>query len=219
METKPLIRSGYIEVIVGCMFSGKSEEGAKRVTKESYARDRKVLIFTPNKANRVVKLAGSRKNVNTENKMVSRCGKKFPAVNFNENDPWEILRHVENYLDKHTDLTTVVIEEAHFCDIDLVAVVKILAEKYLLRIIVIGLDQNFESEPFAVVSQIMAEAEFITKELAVCFKCGSQNASKSWLDTRMLNNVETGKILVGDKCYKPVCRHCYLELKEKYGNK
>ncbi|MFA6537393.1 MAG: hypothetical protein WCT18_03255 [Patescibacteria group bacterium] len=219
MIPHPLIRQGYIEVIVGCMFSGKSEEAAKRVTKESFDKNRKLLIFTPRKANREVTLTKSHKKINTYNQMVSRSGKIFPAISFDENNPWEILSYVEDYLKEHDDLTTVVIEEAHFCDKDLVKVVKLLAEKYLLRVIVVGLDQTFDEEPFATVLLIMTEAEFVTKELAVCFKCGSQSASKSWLDTRALGKVEKGKILVGDKCYKPVCRHCYIDLQEKYPKK
>jgi len=208
-----MVRDGWIEVVVGCMFSGKSTEAAKRVVKETLCKNREVLIFTPRKANRHVTLAETGEQIYTAGKMVSRSGKIFQAIEFNGNEPQEILAHIKG----NESLTTVVIEEAHFCSLALVQVCKKLAEIHHLRVIVVGLDQTFSGQGFGPIPDIMIEAEYVTKELAVCTQCGSQNASKTWLDTRELDNVENGDVLVGDQQYTAVCRHCHRKLIAKYG--
>ncbi|MEK7511913.1 MAG: hypothetical protein AAB575_02750, partial [Patescibacteria group bacterium] len=199
-------------VITGCMFAGKSEEAIKRITKEQYSRERHVVVFIPQKARRRVTMSNA-EEIDTAGKVVSRSGKVIECVEFDETTPWEIVRKLS------PGVTTVVIEEAHFCDNELVKVCKHLAEKCKIRVIVIGLDQTFDEEPFGPMPALMAEAEYVTKELATCTECGSQNASKSWLDSRALDNVQEGKILVGDKQYRAVCRHCYGRLADKYPKK
>jgi len=208
-----LVRPGWIEVIVGCMFSGKSGEGAKRVIKELLSKIRKPLIFTPIQARRKVTLAETGEEVDTTGKMVSRNGKVFSAIEFDGDHPEQILEIVR----QQPDTTTVIIEESHFCSDDLVRVCKVLAEELRLRVIVIGLDQTFRGQGFGPMPALLAEAEMIHKELAVCTECGSQNASKSWLDTRAHDQVEEGERLAGDKQYQAVCRHCFNKLVEEYG--
>lgn len=209
MNGTPMVRAGWIEVITGCMFAGKTEEAMKRITKERYSPDRHVVIFAPKIAKRCVTLTDE-KEVDTAGKMVSRSGKVLECIEFDETNPWEIVQKLS------PGVTTVVIEEAHFCNHELVKVCKHLAEKCKIRVIVIGLDQTFDEEPFGPMPAFMAEAEYVTKELATCTECGSQNASKSWLDSRAIDNVQEGKILVGDKQYRAVCRHCYGRLTAKY---
>jgi thymidine kinase len=194
------------------MFSGKSTEGSKRITKELYDKKRKVVIFTPKEAEREVNISDTGEKVCTGGKMVCRNGKTFNAIEFPKSDPEKILIYFKN----NSDLpTTVVIEEAHFCASSLVQVCKTLAEDYKLRVIVIGLDQTFDAQGFGPIPALMVEAEFVTKELAVCVECGSQNASKSWLDTRVRGQLQE-KILVGDDQYIALCRHCWKKYKEQY---
>jgi len=209
---KGLMQQGWIEVICGCMFSGKSAEGAKRITKELFDKRRRVLIFTPTESKRQVCLSDTGEKIETDGKMVSRNGRSFTAIEFPQNTPDFILE----YLSKLPEMpTTVVIEEAHFVNSDLVRVCKILAENLKLRVIVIGLDQTFDAQGFGPIPALMVEAEFVTKELAVCVECGSQNASKSWLDTRARSALQE-KILVGDDQYVALCRHCWKKYREQY---
>ena len=212
-HAQSMVRDGWMEAVLGCMFSGKSTEAAKRVVKEKLCQNRKVLIFTPEKARRQVTLAETGEQVDTSGKMVSRSGKIYQAIEFDGQNPQKILEHIKDI----PDLTTVVIEEAHFCSLDLVEVCKELAEVHHLRVIVVGLDQTFEGKGFGPMPAIMVEAEYVTKELAVCTECGSQNASKTWLDTRELDKVENGGVLVGDAQYRAVCRHCHRKLTARYG--
>lgn len=206
-------KDGWIEVICGCMFSGKSTEAAKRVAKELLAKNREVLIFTPQESKREITLSESGTTVNTAGKLVSRNGKVFNAIEFPKDQPSYILQYIES---QNKPITTVVIEEAHFCHFSLVPVCKRLAEDYKLRVIVVGLDQTFDDEGFGPVPALMVEAEFVTKELAVCVECGSQTANKSWLDKNARQQLE-GKILVGDSQYIALCRHCKNKFKKEYG--
>ncbi len=211
METN---KEGWIEVICGCMFSGKSTEAAKRIEKELLSKNREVLIFTPQESKREITISETGANINTAGKLVSRNGKVFSAIEFPKDQPSLILQYIEQYNPK---VTTVVIEEAHFCHFSLVQVCKRLAEDYKLRVIVVGLDQTFDDEGFGPVPALMVEAEFVTKELAVCVECGSQTANKSWLDNNARQQLD-GKILVGDKQYIALCRHCKNKYKKHYSS-
>lgn len=206
-------KEGWIEVICGCMFSGKSTEAAKRIEKELLSKNREVLIFTPQESKRDIIISETGKNMNTSGKLVSRNGKVFSAIEFPKDQPSLIFQYIEQFNPK---VTTVVIEEAHFCHFSLVQVCKKLAEDYKLRVIVVGLDQTFDDEGFGPIPALMVEAEFVTKELAVCVECGSQTANKSWLDKNARQQL-AGKILVGDKQYIALCRHCKNQFKKQYG--
>jgi len=205
-------QDGWIEVICGCMFSGKSTEAAKRIAKELLAKNREVLIFVPQEARREITLSDSGTSVSTSGKLVSRNGKSFEAIEFPKDHPSYILQYIENY---NRPITTVVIEEAHFAHFSLVQVCKHLAEDYKLRVIVVGLDQTFDDEGFGPIPALMVEAEFVTKELAVCVECGSQTANKSWLDQNVRSQL-AGKILVGDEQYVALCRHCKNRYKKRF---
>jgi len=215
MQSNGMIREGWIEVVVGCMFSGKSDESGKRIEREKRSKFRNVLNFVPIEARREVELSNGEK-VDTTEKVVSRSGKIFQAVEFERKKPEQILDYVKKHLAQGLKLTTVAIEEAHFCEPTLLDVVRTLAEVYKLRVIVVGLDQDFAGNGFGPIPSIMAEAEFVKKELAVCTMCGSQNASKSWLDPEAQKDAK-GNILVGSDPYAAVCRHCHRDLRERYG--
>lgn len=212
MTKNPLVRDGWIEVICGCMYSGKSREAHKRLEKESLSKKRKALIFTPDRGRRQMTITATQEQVDTKDKVVTRAGGCLEAIEFPWNNPAVLFEYVTPEID------TILIEEGHFCSPELVAVCKTLAEKHNLRVIVAGLDQTFAGEGFGPMPALMVEAELLSKELAVCMECGSQNASKSWLDTRVRGQVQNGQVLVGDEQYRAVCRHCFRELQAKYGN-
>ena len=211
MEQKPIVRPGWIHVVCGCMFSGKSFTIDAIIDQERHSKIRKSLSFVPDKARRKVTLSATGEQVDTKDKLVSRSGGISEAIEF----PWDSPSIIFDYITE--DLTTVIIEEAHFCTLRLVQVCKILAEKHELRVVVGGLDQTFSEEGFGPIPALLVEADYVTKKRAVCTECGSLSASKSWLDTREKENVENGNVLVGDSQYKAVCRHCYKLLVEQYG--
>jgi len=142
---------GWIEVITGCMFAGKTEEFMRRINRLEYAK-RKVLVFKPK-----IDIRYDAK------KVVSHKGVAITAIVID--DPQLILKYVTE------DVTAIAIDEVQFFDISIIAVIKELAN-HNKQVIIAGLDQDFRGEPFAVTKELLALAEFVTKLDAVCVKCG-----------------------------------------------
>jgi len=201
---------GSIEVIVGCVFSGKSDEGSKRIVREMYSKRRSVLIFTPDRGRREVVICHNGETVNTKDQMVSRSGKKHPAIEIPWAEPEVAFSHMT------PRITTMVFEEAQFFSSALIDVCHALAYKHRKRVIVMGLDKDFRNRGFGPVPGIMVDAERVSKELATCIKCGNPNANNSWLPPRFWNDLRDGNQLPGD-AFEPTCRICYHKLVEKYG--
>ncbi len=143
--------AGWIEVIVGCMFSGKTEELLRRLERARIARQR-VLVVKP-----AMDVRYAVDEVVTHGKASIRCVPVSSAA--------EILALA-------VDVDVVGIDEAQFFDGELPAVCEQLANDGL-RVIVAGLDQDFRGAPFEPMPQLLAVAEFIDKELAVCTVCGA----------------------------------------------
>jgi thymidine kinase len=182
-------KSGWIEVICGSMFSGKSEELIRRVKRTQYAKQH-VLVFKPAIDNRY-----SEKNV------VSHNGTAVQAR------PVSSSREILNQIT--ADVDVVAIDEVQFFDEHIGEVAQQLAYQGH-RVIVAGLDQDFRGEPFGPVPDLMAVAEHVTKLHAVCSGCGSP-ASRT---QRLINNEPASYadpiILVGaSESYEPRCRHCH----------
>lgn len=142
---------GWIEVITGCMFAGKTEEFMRRINRLQYAK-RKVLVFKP-----MVDIRYDAK------KVVSHKGVSIMATVIE--DPMQILK----YIDKSVE--AVAIDEVQFFRPSIIEVIKTLANQNK-QVIVAGLDQDFRGEPFAVTKELLALAEFVTKLDAVCVECG-----------------------------------------------
>ncbi|NQT49083.1 hypothetical protein HQ571_00130 [Candidatus Kuenenbacteria bacterium] len=210
MEHNPIIRNGWIEVITGCVFSGKSDEGSKRITKECYAKGRNVLILTPNTGRRKITICHSGEEVDTKDQFVSRAGKSHPAFEIPHDNPEKVFELLKE------GTTTVVFEEAQFFNKTLIDVCHCLATKYKLRVIVIGLDKDLFNRGFGSMPELMIAAESVKKELATCLHCGSQNANSSWLPPKYWKELKEGNILPGD-AFEPACRSCYSDLKEEHG--
>jgi thymidine kinase len=185
MQTPPdrTTGHGWIEVIAGSMFSGKSEELIRRLRRAQIAR-LKVQVFKPEVDTRY-----SRQEV------VSHSDQRIES---------ERITRATEILDRlHADTQVVGIDEAQFLDSDLVEVCERLANNGT-RVIVAGLDQDYRGQPFDPVPQLLAKAEYITKTRAICVRCG-QPALRSQRTTG-----STERVVVGaSDTYEPRCRACY----------
>jgi len=179
---------GWIEVIVGCMFSGKSEELIRRI-KRAIIANQKAIVFKPQIDNRY-----------ETDKVVSHNGISIKAVVVNNAN--EIKGIAEDY-------DVIGIDEAQFFDNSLINIVEDLADNGK-RVIIAGLDQDFRGEPFGIIPDLMAIADSVDKLHAICVVCGAV-ATKS---QRLINDKPASyndpTILVGSKeVYQPRCRKCY----------
>jgi len=175
-------RSGWIEVICGSMFSGKTEELIRRLRRAKIA-NQSVEIFKPKNDIRY-----SDKNVVSHDENFI---KSIPVATSEE-----ILEHAR-------DISVVGIDEAQFFDNDLPQVCEKLALKGT-RVIIAGLDMDFQGKPFGPIPQLLAIAEYLTKVHAICPHCGSL-ATHSYRLT-----AETDQVVLGENDkYEPRCRICY----------
>lgn len=187
---------GWIEVICGCMFAGKTEEIIKRIKVLEYAK-KKVVAIKPTIDDRY-----------SESMIASHAGHFCECICVDVND----LKAIEKYIDDKT-VDAVVIEEIQFFDFGIVEVCEKLANAKK-RVIVAGLDVDFKGEPFAVTSALLAKAEFINKLSAVCCICGAPATRTQ----RLINGKPARKddpvILVGaSECYEARCRKCHQIIK------
>ena len=187
-------REGWIEVICGCMFAGKTEELIRRINVLSYAR-KNILVFKPKIDDRY-----------STTEIASHAGSKVPCIVISEAK--EILDHV-NY-----DTDVVAIDEVQFFDEDVVDICEYLADSGL-RVMVAGLDKDFRGEPFGVLPDLITRAEFVTKLTAVCAKCGAPATRTQRIINGKPASFNDPIVLVGAKeAYEPRCRHCH-EIVEK----
>lgn len=177
-------QTGWIEVICGSMFSGKTEELIRRLNRAMLARQ-KVEIFKPG-----IDIRYDEENVVSHNQNSIRSTPVSVAG--------EILLHVHQG-------EVVGIDEAQFFDDSIVEVCQSLANKGI-RVIVAGLDMDYTGKPFGPMPALMAVAEFVTKVHAICMKCGAL-ASHSFRLTS-----ESGQVFLGAQSeYEARCRRCFLE--------
>lgn len=154
METRMRNNVGWIEVITGCMFAGKTEELIRRINRIKYAK-KKVIVFKPNIDNRY-----------SESDVVSHNQKKASSI------PVKNSQEIKDYLAKLDELPyAICFDEAQFFDAELVPLLEDLAGKGI-RVIVAGLDMDFRGMPFGIMPEILARAEYITKLNAICQVCG-----------------------------------------------
>ena len=174
---------GSIEVIGGSMFSGKSEELIRRLRRAQIARQR-VQIFKPRMDNRF-----------SEDHIVSHSDMKMKSELVAAAP--EILRQLE------PETQVVGIDEAQFFGLDLVTVCNQMADQGK-RVIIAGLDQDYRARPFDPMPQLLAVAEYITKTLAICVRCGAP-ANRT---QRLHSNAE--RVMIGGNgSYEARCRACF----------
>jgi thymidine kinase len=176
-------QTGWIEVITGSMFSGKSEELIRRLRRAQIARQR-VQIFKPEIDGRY-----------SQEHIVSHSDMRIDA---------ELVRNADAILDRLLPRTEVVgIDEGQFFDVRLVAVANLLANSGK-RVIVAGLDTDYLGQPFEPMPQLLAVAEYITKTLAICMRCGNPANHTQRLVA------STDRVVVGGaEAYEARCRKCF----------
>lgn len=176
--------SGWIEVIAGSMFSGKSEELIRRLRRAKIARQ-KVQVFKPEIDSRF-----------SDDHIVSHSEMRHESANIRSAS--EVLARVE------ADTEVVGIDEGQFFDNALVDVATQLAKRGV-RVIIAGLDQDYTGKPWEPMPQLLAIAEYITKTHAICMKCG-QPANYS---QRIFESEE--RVAVGAAgMYEARCRRCFV---------
>ena len=174
--------TGWIEVIAGSMFSGKTEELIRRLKRATIA-NQKVEIFKP--------LIDTRYE---ENAVVSHDANSIRSTPVSSSG---------NILLLSADVDVVGIDEAQFFDMGLVDVCNQLANNGI-RVIIAGLDMDYSGKPFGPIPYLMSTAEYITKVHAICQRCGSLAHHSHRLTT------SNKLVLLGEKdSYEPLCRHCY----------
>jgi thymidine kinase len=180
-------QNGWIEVICGSMFSGKSEELIRRINRASYA-NMSISVFKPVIDNRY-----------DEEAVVSHNGTSITAKPINE--PQEILE----YIDETTEVVGV--DEVQFFDESIIDIAEHLADKGIL-VIIAGLDTDFRGEPFGPMPKLMARGEYVTKLNAICPICGSPATRTQRLIDGRPASYDDPVILVGaSESYEPRCRH------------
>ncbi|MFY7965690.1 MAG: thymidine kinase [Chitinophagaceae bacterium] len=174
-------RRGWIEVICGSMFSGKTEELIRRLKRVKIA-NLKVEIFKP--------------SIDTRYDEVNVVSHDSNAI---QSTP---VSSSQNILLMANDVDVVGIDEAQFFDAEIANVCETLAAQGI-RVIVAGLDMDYQGNPFGQMPNLLAKADYITKLHAICVKCG-HIANISYRKT-----TQEGQVLLGEKdIYEPRCRVC-----------
>ena len=177
---------GWIEVVCGSMFSGKTEELIRRLRRATIARQR-VALFKPALDTRYAEAHGA-------SAVVSHDATAMPST---------VVHAAEQMLLLVGDADVVGIDEVQFFGPEVVAVAERFAREGR-RVVVAGLDQDYLGRPFEPVPQLMAVAEHVTKLHAVCVRCGAPaNHSQRTVSA-------STRVLVGEKeAYEPRCRSCF----------
>ncbi|MDR2361820.1 MAG: thymidine kinase [Prevotellaceae bacterium] len=178
-------KSGWIEVITGSMFSGKTEELIRRLKRAQFANQR-VEIFKPQIDTRYA-----------QSEVVSHDAHAIRSTP---------IPSSSNMLLLTGDVEVIGIDEAQFFDEYLVSVCVQLAGRGI-RVIIAGLDMDYTGKPFGVMPQLMAIAEYVTKVHAICLRCGDlAHHSHRLSDNDRL-------VVLGEKeVYEPLCRHCFNKI-------
>ncbi|MEI6122339.1 MAG: thymidine kinase [Bacteroidota bacterium] len=181
-------RNGWIEVICGSMFSGKTEELIRRLKRAKYAKQR-YEIFKPDIDTRYdIKKVVS----HDENSIISTPVQSSSQILLLAND-----------------LDIVGVDEAQFFDVEIINVCNTLAKKGI-RVIVAGLDMDYLGNPFGPMPALIATAEYVTKVHAICLNCGNL----AYVSHRIVQN--TNLVLLGETDnYAPLCRNCFNEIKKQ----
>lgn len=175
-------QNGWIEVVCGSMFSGKTEELIRRLKRAQFA-NQKLILFKPRVDDRY-----------HEENVVSHQGSSLEA---------RVIEHSSEILQIWNHEMVVAVDEAQFFDDELVNVANELANKGV-RVILAGLDMDYKGLPFGPMPQLMSVAEYVTKVHAICLSCGNL----AQFSHRTVS--ETGQVLVGAvEKYQPLCRSCY----------
>lgn len=182
-------RDGWIEVITGPMFAGKTEELIRRVKRLEYAKQN-IIVFKPTIDDRYA-----------ENEVVSHNNNRTRSINISKSS--EIMEYVDDYTE------VVAIDEIQFLDDEAVEICEYLAN-HGIRVIVSGLDRDFRGEPFSFMPKLLSLAEEVTKLSAICVKCHTPATRTQRIINGKPAQYDDPIILVGAKdSYEARCRHCH----------
>ncbi|HET6700912.1 MAG TPA: thymidine kinase [Gemmatimonadaceae bacterium] len=183
-------RGGWIEVIAGVMFSGKSEELIRRVRRAMIAR-KKVQVFKSHLDERYQGLYA----------VSSHDGRSVEAI------PIDSSIQIAQQLNPLADV--IAIDEAQFLDVGIVPLVRSFAVRGL-RVIIAGTDTDFRGEPFGAMPQLMADAELVDKLHAICVVCGGPASRNQRIIDGRPAGYDSPTIMVGGReSYEARCRHCH----------
>lgn len=178
-------RPGRIEVVCGSMFSGKTEELIRRMKRAKFAKQ-KVEIFKPSLDTRY-----------SDVDVVSHDQHSIPSTPIDSSSTIALLS---------SDIDVVGIDEAQFLDDGVVDVCNDLANRGV-RVIVAGLDMDYQGKPFGPMPALCAIADEVTKVHAICVKCGAL----AYISHRLVANDK--RVLLGEQMeYEPLCRECYQRI-------
>ena len=178
-------RPGRIEVVCGSMFSGKTEELIRRMKRAKFAKQ-KVEIFKPSLDTRY-----------SDVDVVNHDQHSIPSTPIDSSSTIALLS---------SDIDVVGIDEAQFLDDGVVDVCNDLANRGV-RVIVAGLDMDFQGKPFGPMPALCAIADEVTKVHAICVKCGAL----AYISHRLVANDK--RVLLGEQMeYEPLCRECYQRI-------
>lgn len=185
-QQSPMQRRGSIEVVCGSMFSGKTEELIRRMKRAQFAKQ-KVEIFKPALDVRY-----------SDVDVVSHDRNAIPSTPVDSSG---------NILLLASDVDVVGIDEAQFFDMGIVDVCTELAN-HGVRVIIAGLDMDYQGQPFGPMPALMAIAEDVYKVHAICVHCGDL----AYVSHRLVDSDK--RVLLGEtEKYEPICRHCYEKIK------
>ncbi|MFB6145755.1 MAG: thymidine kinase [Candidatus Nanohaloarchaea archaeon] len=189
------LSGGWIEVVTGCMFSGKTDELIRRLERAEIA-GQEVKVFKPSIDNRY-----------SETAIGAHNGREWEAEVIGSEDVSDIPAMVDNE-------DVIAVDEANFFPEALVEVVEELADNGY-RVIVTGLDQTFRGEPFEPVDRLIARAEFIDKLQAICNVCGEPaTRTQRLIDGEPAHEDEPTIVVGADERYEARCRSCHVVRKD-----
>lgn len=181
--------NGTLEVICGCMSSGKSEELIRRLRRATIAKQ-KVIVFKPGIDDR-----------SESDKIESRNGVLYEAI------PISNLTDINNHLDE--EIKVIAFDEVQFFSEDLISLIRNLVSSGR-RIIAAGLDTDFRGEAFNIIAPLLAEADRVTKLDAVCMQCGGRaTRSQRFINSEPAPYNAPQIVVGGDEMYEARCRSCH----------
>lgn len=188
------LKEGWVEVICGCMFAGKTEELIRRLKRLEYAK-KSYLLFKPKIDNRYSEKEVVSHNLNKKNSIIIESAD-------------DLVKNLPSVLPY-----AVAIDEVQFFGSDMIDVIQDLANKGV-RVIVAGLDTDFRGEPFGIMPTLLSIAEDVTKLHAICQCCGSLASRTQRLINGRPASYNDPIIMVGAKeQYEARCRHCHEVIK------
>ena len=181
-------KEGWIEVITGCMFAGKTEELIRRINVLQFAK-KKIVVFKPSIDDRY-----------SIDKVVSHAGTSVESY---------AIKEAKEMLALVNDADVIAIDEVQFFDDEVVDICNHFANQGK-RVICAGLDMDFRGEPFSIMPRLVTQAEFVTKLTAVCTECGAPATRTQRIVNGQPAHFDDPIIQVGaSEAYEARCRHCH----------